>query len=341
MWASRPTRSCSLASRTAWTCRSWPPLGLTIPPAPRHGLDIGFVVLPDVGGVSYIDGDYETTALVNLEEGTVMAMCYVPDAKGTAHALMGMTSALTVEPPSGDASEPAPRLDDEQALEGRLNLTGDTVITIDPVDARDFDDAISLERIERDHWRLGVHIADVSHFVRPKTALDREALERGTSVYLPDRVVPMLPELISNGLASLQPGRVRFTKTVYLEFSPEGARVATEFHNAAIHSKRRFTYEEVDDYLAHPQGWRSKLTPEVHALLGRMHELAMMLRARRLQRGPLECLRVLNRRSISSCPSGSPGRRASGTMFILQRVLQDFGEMRPRPVDDFVQAVGK
>ena len=101
----------------------------------------------------------------------------------------------------------------DESIGGRTDFTGETIVTIDPVDARDFDDAISLERLDNGHWRLGVHIADVSHFVRPKTALDREALERATSVYLPDRVLPMLPETISNGLASLQPGKVRYTKS--------------------------------------------------------------------------------------------------------------------------------
>lgn len=176
----------------------------------------------------------------------------------------------------------------EQIGAGRLDLTGATVITIDPIDARDFDDAISLERIDKDHWRLGVHIADVSHFVRPNTALDREAHNRATSTYLPDRVLPMLPEVISNSLASLQPDRVRYTKTAFLEFTPDGIRVGVELHSAAIRSCRRFTYEEVDEYLADPQGWREKLTPAVHGLVGRMHELAMILRARRLRRGALE-----------------------------------------------------
>ena len=97
----------------------------------------------------------------------------------------------------------------DESIGDRLDLTGQTIITIDPVDARDYDDAISLEKFDDGHWRLGVHIADVSHFVRPRTALDREAHNRATSVYLPDRVIPMLPELISNGLASLQPDRVR------------------------------------------------------------------------------------------------------------------------------------
>ncbi|HTU26468.1 MAG TPA: ribonuclease R [Pirellulales bacterium] len=177
---------------------------------------------------------------------------------------------------------------DESIPPERSDLTGEVVITIDPVDARDFDDAISLVRDEKGHWRLGVHIADVSHFIQPRTALDREAMQRGTSVYLPDRVLPMLPELISNGLASLQPDRVRYTKTVFIEFSPEGIPVGVEPHIGAIRSRRRFTYEEVDEFLADRSSWRTKLAPEVFALLERMHELAMMLRARRLKRGALE-----------------------------------------------------
>ena len=111
---------------------------------------------------------------------------------------------------------------DESIPPERTDLTGEVIITIDPVDARDFDDAISLARTDKGHWRLGVHIADVSHFIQPRTALDREAMQRGTSVYLPDRVLPMLPELISNGLASLQPDRVRYTKTVFIEFTSRG-----------------------------------------------------------------------------------------------------------------------
>jgi ribonuclease R len=122
----------------------------------------------------------------------------------------------------------------------------------------------------------------VAHFVPQGSLLDIEARERGTSVYLPDRVMPMLPELISNGLASLQPDKLRYAKSVFIEWTADGARVATEFYNSAITSKRRFTYEEVDDYLADPNRWKSKLTSGVFALLGRMHELAMILRQRRL-----------------------------------------------------------
>jgi ribonuclease R len=170
----------------------------------------------------------------------------------------------------------------------RADLTTRVIVTIDPIDARDFDDAISLERIERGHWRLGVHIADVCHFVREGSPLDQEARARGTSVYLPDRVIPMLPEVVSNNLASLQPGRVRFARTCWIEFSAEGIPIEASVERSAIRSARRFTYEEVDVFLADPQTRAVEMTDEVRALLGRMRDLARLLRGRRTARGSLE-----------------------------------------------------
>lgn len=176
----------------------------------------------------------------------------------------------------------------EEVPPGRRDLTRQVVVTIDPVDARDFDDAISLERIERDHWLLGVHIADVSHFVVEGTPLDQEARARGTSVYLPDRVIPMLPEIVSNNLASLQPGRVRYARTCWIEFSPDGLPVHATEERTAIRSSRRFTYEEVDVFLADPATPAVEMTDDVRALLGRMRDLARLLRRRRIARGALE-----------------------------------------------------
>jgi ribonuclease R len=176
---------------------------------------------------------------------------------------------------------------DETIPQGRRDLTDRTIITIDPVDARDFDDAISLERVERDHWLLGVHIADVSHFVRAGSPLDQEARSRGTSVYLPDRVIPMIPEIVSNNLASLQPDKVRYAKTCWIEFTAEGVPVHTAVETTAIKSCRRFAYEEVDVFLADPATRKLEITADVRALLGRMRDLARILRARRLSRGAL------------------------------------------------------
>jgi len=177
---------------------------------------------------------------------------------------------------------------DPENLADRLDLTGETIVTIDPADARDFDDAISLSKSEDGNWHLSVHIADVAHFVPEGGTLDQEARNRGTSVYLPGRVIPMLPETISNSLASLQQDQIRFTKTVRIEFSPEGTPLHTEFHNSAIKVTKRFCYEEVMPVLAAPEKFSDEISPAVLKLLADMHELAMLLRGRRFKDGSLE-----------------------------------------------------
>ncbi|MEX0724662.1 MAG: ribonuclease R [Planctomycetaceae bacterium] len=186
-----------------------------------------------------------------------------------------------------DARRQAEAFDPEK-LGDRRDLTREIIVTIDPVDARDFDDAISLEKSHDGHWHLGVHIADVAHFVQPGSALDVEARVRGTSVYLPDRVLPMLPEVISNGLASLQQNQVRYTKSAFIEFDAAGLPMHTEFVNSAIKVTRRFAYEEVMPIINDPEKFRTRISAKVRALLNRMHELAMILRARRMGSGALE-----------------------------------------------------
>jgi len=170
----------------------------------------------------------------------------------------------------------------------RRDLTKVPTITIDPVDARDFDDAISLSKNDKGHWELMVHIADVSHFVPIGSSLDEEARERATSVYLPDRVLPMLPELISNHLASLQPGKVRLSKTVFMEFNSSGKLLHQEVFNSKIHNDCRLTYEQVDGFLDDRDAWKERLDAPVFELLGDMHTLAMTLRGNRNRDGALE-----------------------------------------------------
>ncbi len=177
---------------------------------------------------------------------------------------------------------------DENDFTNREDLTHLTTLTIDPIDARDFDDAISLEQTASGHWVLGVHIADVAHFVPAGSALDQEAAIRATSVYLPDQVIPMLPEIISNNLASLQPNKNRYAKSVFMEFTAEGVPVNTEIKRSVINSDHRFNYGEVDDFLANRAPWKEKLDEKVYYLLDRMHLLAMMLRERRMDNGSLE-----------------------------------------------------
>jgi ribonuclease R len=176
----------------------------------------------------------------------------------------------------------------EDEIGDRLDLRDALTVTIDPVNARDFDDAITLTRDDRGYWSLGVHIADVSHFVRAGSALDRTARKRGNSVYLPDRVIPMLPEVLSNSLASLQQGHTRHTVSALLEFDPEGIRTDRRFARSVIRVDRRFTYEQAYQVMKHPREEQTGVTPEVRALLSRMLELAMILRRRRFDRGALE-----------------------------------------------------
>lgn len=173
-----------------------------------------------------------------------------------------------------------------EALAGRRTLFHLPVCTIDGADAKDFDDAVSLEPAGAGRWRLGVHIADVSYYVRPGGALDQEAYRRATSVYLPDRVVPMLPHALSSNLCSLMPDVERLTLSTFITLDEQGRVYGTEEAETAIRSARRFTYEEVDEVL------KGKAVPNVpealHAAVMTMGRLQQALSAARIARGALD-----------------------------------------------------
>lgn len=164
----------------------------------------------------------------------------------------------------------------------RRDLTDWEAVTIDPDTAKDFDDAISLTKDERGHFFLGVHIADVAHYVKSGSHLDHEAFLRCNSTYFPGKCVPMLPEELSNELCSLKPKVVRLTQSVIAEFSPTGDLVHYEIVRAAIKSKKRFTYKEALAVLE-----KKKKSP--HApLLERMFEFCHVLKAKRFERGSID-----------------------------------------------------
>lgn len=179
----------------------------------------------------------------------------------------------------------------ENKFTNRTDFRDDLIVTIDPATARDFDDAISLHQYENGHWRLRVHIADVSAFVEPGTILDDEAKRRGNSVYLPDLVIPMLPEVISNSLASLQAGEPRLAVTVEIHFDALGVVTGSEVHRSVINVRQRFAYEQAFTVMMTPPEAPVpgiEVTDEVRRLVERMHRLAMILRKRRFRRGALE-----------------------------------------------------
>ncbi len=171
----------------------------------------------------------------------------------------------------------------------RVDLRGDYILTIDPRTAKDFDDAISISRDDKGRRVLGVHIADVTHFVRPGSALDREARRRGTSVYLVDKVIPMLPEQLSNGVCSLRPDVDRLAFSVFLTFDAAGAVVGRSFAKTLIRSRLRLTYEEAMAELSGAPSPTGKPIPEeAHALLGEAGLLARQVRERRFRCNALD-----------------------------------------------------
>jgi ribonuclease R len=174
-----------------------------------------------------------------------------------------------------------PETVDARQFEGREDLRGEFIVTIDPDDARDFDDAIQVERTGSG-WRLGVHIADVAAYVEPDSPLDREARRRGNSVYLPDRVIPMLPERLSNGVCSLKPGVDRLTHSVFIQFDKRGSAKSARFTRSVIRSAHRLTYK---------QAYAILTAPPADQLGERLHlawELAAVLRKKRFEHGALD-----------------------------------------------------
>lgn len=172
----------------------------------------------------------------------------------------------------------------EKALEGRLDLRDEIIFTIDGKDAKDYDDAVSLRRLENGNYQLGVHIADVSEYIKEDTELDKEAWLRGTSVYLADRVIPMLPHKISDGICSLVEGENRLTISVFTEIDNKGNIIDYDIKKSVISSKKRMRYDEVNKVLAGEmvEGYEN-LTNELKEML----KLSHIIRGKKRQRGTI------------------------------------------------------
>lgn len=261
-----------------------------IPDDPRMPQDIYVAPPRDVGRPARV-GDKvvvevrEWTSRHNNPEGEIVEVLGLPDAEGVD--MLSVIRQYNLQ-----LRFPQPVLDEARAIGSevrhgetaeRLDCRSHNVITIDPDDAKDFDDAIYLERAGA-NWRLWVHVADVSHYVKPGTALDEEARQRGNSTYLVDRVIPMLPEALSNELCSLKPQVDRLTKCVEFIVSDDGQVLKSSFHSAVIHSKRRYTYQEAFTILQSPPAPGDPLA----AMLHDMNSLAQTIRRRRFRAGSLD-----------------------------------------------------
>jgi len=173
--------------------------------------------------------------------------------------------------------------------EGRVRLERDVIFTIDGAGAKDLDDAVSLKRLPKGAWQLGVHIADVSHYVKERTHLDRAVMARGTSVYFTDKVVPMLPPSLSNGACSLNPGEEKYALSAIINLSPNGDILLVKIIPTVIKSRVRGVYEEVNRIFNGEADSSLKAKyKEVMPTLSKMHELYLVLKERSEKRGALE-----------------------------------------------------
>lgn len=260
-----------------------------IPDDPRIPHDIYVPEPKDVGRPAQ-EGDKVVVRLNEWEsrhmnpEGEVIEVLGKPDAEGVDMLSVLRQYQLPLHFPAevltearsfGSAIRP-------EEVVGRVDCREQHVVTIDPDDAKDFDDAISLKRLSPDTWKLWVHIADVSHYVKAGSCLDEEARRRGNSTYLVDRVIPMLPEALSNELCSLKPDVDRLTKCVEFVIANDGTVLKKRFYSAIIHSKRRFSYAEALAVIQRkPEGPIEQMMQDAHAL-------AQKIRRLRFKAGSLE-----------------------------------------------------
>lgn len=257
-----------------------------IPSNERVNSDM-FVALKHLNGAK--DNDIVVVEVIDWKEGTSKS----PEAK--VMSVMGQTGDSDLEMKTilinngfnlefpGQVLQEANNLSDEitaEDLAQRRDMRAVTTFTIDPHDAKDFDDALSYRVLENGNKEIGVHIADVAHYIQEGSALDKEAFERSTSVYLVDRVLPMLPERLSNGLCSLRPNEDKFTFSAVFEFDEADKIVSRWFGRTLTHSDRRFTYEEAQEVIESGTGDFSNEILE-------MDRISKVLRKRKFKNGAI------------------------------------------------------
>lgn len=215
----------------------------------------------------------------------------------------------------------------EEEIRKRRDFREITTFTIDPVDAKDFDDALSIRKLENGNWEIGVHIADVSHYVKPGSMIDKEAVSRATSVYLVDRVVPMLPEILSNNVCSLRPNEEKLCFSAVFEMTDEAEVVNEWFGRTIINSDRRFTYEEAQAIIETGEG---DFKEEIHTL----DRLAKLLREYRFRKGSIAFDKMEVKFHLDE--AGNP----TGVFFKVAKdsnqLIEDFMLLANRKVAEFV-----
>ncbi|MEZ5105476.1 MAG: ribonuclease R [Draconibacterium sp.] len=259
-------------------------------PAGKVGFDI-FIPIEKLNGAK--DGQKAIAEIVEWPASARNPFGEIKEVLGDAgnndaemHAILAEFELPHKFPENVDkAAEKIPLEISEEEIKGRRDVRDIVTFTIDPVDAKDFDDALSLQKLKNGNWEVGVHIADVTHYVTPNTIIEEEAKNRATSVYLVDRVVPMLPERLSNGVCSLRPNEDKLCFSAIFELTEQADLVKQWFGKTIIHSNRRFTYEEAQQIIETGEG---DYSPEMLTL----NDLAKKLRAQRFKMGSIAFDRI-------------------------------------------------
>ncbi|MBM7605955.1 ribonuclease R [Metabacillus crassostreae] len=210
----------------------------------------------------------------------------------------------------------------EEDLKDRRDLRNETIVTIDGADAKDLDDAVTVTKLENGNYKLGVHIADVSHYVTEQSPIDREAVERGTSVYLVDRVIPMIPHRLSNGICSLNPKVDRLTLSCEMEIDAEGQVVKHEIFQSVIKTTERMTYTDVKKILEDKDEALLQKYENLVPMFEEMADLAQILRKKRMDRGAIDF--DFKEAKVLVDPKGHPTDVVIRERSVAERLIEEF-----------------
>ncbi|WP_423148300.1 ribonuclease R [Rubrolithibacter danxiaensis] len=307
-------------------------------PDDRKMLKDIFIPIEDLNGSK--DGDKAVARIIDWPEGAknpIGKIVHVLGKQGENNTEMNAILAeygFPLEFPA-EVEEEANAIPDiitTEEIEKRRDFRNILTFTIDPFDAKDFDDAISFRYLENGNFEVGVHIADVSHYVKPDTALDKEAFERGTSVYLVDRVIPMLPERLSNGVCSLRPKEDKLCFAAVFELDAEAHIIDQWFGKTIIHSNHRFSYEEAQELIENKTGEYSK---EILVL----NDLAYKLRERKFKHGAIsfESTEVKFKLDEEGRPVGVYVKERKDA----HKLIEDFMLLANKKVAEFIAKKGK